>query len=76
MSERLIDERPYSRRVYVRTPGVISGGLTVWHIREFAKALDQAGIPDSAMIDSRKANDTLHLVELSAHRDDHLEADR
>jgi hypothetical protein len=65
----LIDEQPFTRRVYVRTPPT-SHHLTVWHVRRWVDALNEAGIPDDAMVNSRKAIDTLHLVELSAHRED------
>lgn len=66
----LIDQRPFSRRTYVRTPGVVSGSITAWHVRQFVKALDAAEIPDSAIIQERKAHDTAALIELSAHRED------
>lgn len=44
--------------------------LTAWHVRQFVKALDKAEIPDSALLNHRKAHDTLHLIELSAYRED------
>jgi hypothetical protein len=69
-AERLIDRRPFVSRTYVRTPGVISGGLTVWHVREWVKALDTAEIPDSALVNPHMATDTMHLIELSAYRED------
>ena len=65
LAERMIDVQPYISTTYVRTPPVISGGLTAWHLRQFVLALDAAEIPDSALINERKAYDTLHLIELS-----------
>lgn len=38
--------------------------LTAYHVRQFVKAMDEAGVPDEAGIEDRHANDTRHLTGL------------
>jgi hypothetical protein len=38
--------------------------LTAYHVREFVRALDAAGVPDSSLVEDRHANDTRALVGL------------
>ena len=52
---------------YVTSDSPISGGLTVYQLRDFVKALDKAHVTDSALVTAHHANDTRHLIRLSAH---------
>ena len=38
--------------------------LTAWHVRDFVRGLDRAGIPDTAEISSRTNNSTMRTVGL------------
>lgn len=66
----LIKRGAFVSRTRVRTPGVMAGGITAWHVRQFTKALDAASILDTAQIDMRRAADTMHLIELSTYQDE------
>lgn len=69
-NEAIIEQGTFKRRTIVRTPRPHGAGLTAWHIRKFVEALDQADIPDTAVIGNIKDRETMHLVELSAYKDE------
>lgn len=52
----------WNRQTTVTTSG---GVLTAGHVRQFVKHLDEAGIPDDALVEDQHANDTRRLQGLS-----------
>lgn len=65
--------RSAGRSTYVRTRP--ADRLTAWHVREFVRALDEHGIPDSAPV-TASTSDTLHTNGLSVRHSQQTEADR
>lgn len=57
-----------------------TGGMSVWALRDLVRALDEAGIPNDAMVIDEHANDTGHLVRLRVRHvvtiEQPLESDR
>ncbi len=43
-----------------------SAYMDAWNLREFVRALDEAGIPDQTRIDAHHSNDTRVFTGLSA----------
>ena len=60
-----ITRSEWSRELYVRSDSPTFGGMTALQLRDFARALDEAGVPDTATIRSHWAYDTQNLLYLS-----------
>jgi hypothetical protein len=43
----------------------LNGTMTVWALRDFVRALDEAGIPDNAELVAQHNHDTRHFNGLS-----------
>lgn len=43
----------------------LSGSLTVYHLREFVKTLDENKVDDKVTVTAHHANDTRHFIRLS-----------
>lgn len=46
--------------------------LLAYHVREFVKAMDEAGIPDEAQVSDRHSFETRHLTGLHVRIEDRL----
>ncbi len=53
----------YSRSIYIAsTP---TNRMSVWALRDFVRALDDAGVPDDEKVEDHHNYDTKHLSSLS-----------
>lgn len=68
-----IDKPPFSRRICVRSDSPSSGSITAGIVRDFVKAMDEAGIPDSAQVAAHREHTTLGTIALSVIIDDYLD---
>ena len=59
--------RSAHRQLFIRSDGPLSGGMTVWHLRDFVATLDREGVADSEPVTDHHANDTRHLINLSVN---------
>lgn len=57
-------DRKASRSTFVWSPAA-NGAMTVWHLRDFVRALDAAGVPDNVKLEGHRT-DAGHLNRLSA----------
>ena len=51
--------------VYVASTPPFSGGMEVWHLRDFLRAVDASGIPDDAKVSAASSHDTGHFIGVS-----------
>lgn len=72
MSHRAQIIRGASRSTYIRTVPT-DGGLKAWHLRDFVKALDAAGIPDDARLECHKDTGTMHFSSVSVRHTEDIE---
>lgn len=72
MSHHSTVKRSANRTTYLHTPAV-DGGLKVWHLRDFVKALDEAGIPDNAKLTAHHNDSTRHFSGISVHHTEDIE---
>ena len=59
--------RSAHRQLYIWSESPLSGGMTVWHLRDFVATLDQEGVADGEYVTVHKAYDTLHTTNLSVN---------
>ncbi|MGI5144809.1 hypothetical protein ACQEVC_45580 [Plantactinospora sp. CA-294935] len=57
--------RSASRSIYIRSVSPYQGGMSVWALRDFVRALDAEEIPDDAKVECHRDHNTLHLTNLS-----------
>jgi len=57
--------RSASRSVHISSQPPVTGGMSVWALRDFVRTLDAEQIPDDARVQYHRADDTMHLVRLS-----------
>jgi hypothetical protein len=50
--------------IHIRSEYPVQGSMTVWALRDFVRALDEAGIPDNAPLTAEHNHDTRHLSAL------------
>lgn len=65
-------KRSANRTVYIHTP-LVNGGLKAWHLRDFVKALDEAGVPDDAKLTAHRDSGTMHFNGISVHHTEDIE---
>ena len=46
--------------------------LSAYHVRQFVKSMDEAGVPDTALVTDRHANDTRALTGLIVRVEEQL----
>lgn len=55
-------ESTRARHTWVRS--AIADRMSAWHVRDFVKAMDEAGVPDGALVEASRSN-TGHLTALT-----------
>ena len=66
-------KRSANRTTYVSTTPVVSGGLTAWHVRDFVRSLDDAGVPDNARLTAHHSDSTRHFEGISVHHTEEID---
>lgn len=54
-----------SRSIYIRSEPPHQGSMTAWALRDFVKALDEHGVPDTATLTAERDHTTSHFVAVS-----------
>jgi len=54
-----------SRSIYIRSNHPMHGSMTVGALRDFLKAIDEHGVPDTATLSAHKDHNTLHFTAVS-----------